>query len=381
MFLHIDLDCFFVSASRTLDKNLKHKPVAAASGNNYDIFGDFNKTRLILSPSYEARAFGVKTAMPAFMAYKLCPNLQLVNTDFSLYKKLSHSLHKILLNITNEVEKYSIDEYFVNLKGTKYDKNPMDLAINLKDKILKDLDLPCSIGLAKGKMMSKFATNIAKPDGIKFIKDVKEIDFLDISSFPGVGKSTSKYLASHGIFSIKDTLLAKDILLKIGKNGEKILNDLLCRNEDLIISNPIQKSYEISRSFKPVKNREEIKARILIICQYLGLEIFEKNLNPYCYELKIRYAGLKIKSFHKTLMLGFSQSLLEKTILEIFNENDEKNLDINYIGISLSNFSKDKSLFEIKEDKFKKLDESLLKIRSKYGVNLIKKASSYIDHK
>ena len=142
MFLHIDLDAFFINAARTKEPSLRGVSAAVISGNCVDIFGDFLPPGMVLSASYEARAKGIKCTMQAATAQKIDPQIKLVSTDFALYKKLSKEVFNVLYDYTNEIEKYSIDEYFLDLRGTSWDNEPSALASIIKNRIVSELALP-----------------------------------------------------------------------------------------------------------------------------------------------------------------------------------------------------------------------------------------------
>ena len=129
--------------------------------------------------------------MHANLAKKICPELILIPTDFNLYHNLSNQLYKLLLNYTDEIERYSIDECFVDLSGTKFDNNPLEFAKKLKFEINNILNLPCSIGIAPNKLL-------AKPSKIYQINSAYEVENLAISMLPGVGKSLYKNLSKYG---------------------------------------------------------------------------------------------------------------------------------------------------------------------------------------
>ena len=117
---------------------------------------------VILSASYEARKFGVKSAMPVKTALELCPDLTLVPSNHRFYSELSNSLYKFLYTFTPSIERFSIDEFFLDLKGTKFDENPFEFAKFLQSEVLKRLNLPCSIGICKAKFIAKLATDFGK---------------------------------------------------------------------------------------------------------------------------------------------------------------------------------------------------------------------------
>lgn len=388
MILHIDLDCFFVSAARIKDDSLKDQIVAVVGSNNSNIFGDKvvqnSNKGVILSASYEARKFGICSAMSTNEALKLCPKLKLVPNDMEFNKAISAKIYKFLYTFTPEIEKFSIDEFFLNLKGTKYQNDYMNFAKFLQQSILEKFKIPCSVGLCEGKFLAKLATDLKKPFGIKFldVKNLKqELKDVDIAKFPGIGKSTQKFLYNHSIRTISQAIECKSIFEKMGKNGIKIYNRICGINDSEITTKKASKSIGFGRTFSPTLNRDELKRKISIMCRHLGFDVLENNLNPMSYELKIKYKNRYEFSKRFTPNKPFCIDLLNCVCMKLFDEVDKYSFQsIIYIGINLTNFSlkpeNSISLFSYEDDiKQKKLDKTFSKIWSKFGIDKIKKAN------
>jgi len=211
MFLHIDIDSFFASAERSVNPKLKGIPICVGSRSNLEIFnkkrthikliddnsgafvtpvfysnkvktfenyfvdtinGDRKIRGIVTTASYEARACGVKTAMPLAQALQLCPQMIVIPSNYPLYHKLSHQIHAFMLAHIPKVEQYSIDEFFCDVSGWKTDKEVMSFAQALQSKILKHFDIPVSIGISRAKWIAKLATETAKPYGVFEVKDI-----------------------------------------------------------------------------------------------------------------------------------------------------------------------------------------------------------------
>ena len=380
MFIHIDLDAFFVSAAATIDKGLIGKKAAVVSGSKFDIFGDYHDAGIILSASYEARSMGVSCAMHSTLAKKLCPKLILIPTDFKLYHKLSNALYSLLLEYTDEIEKYSIDEYFIDLSGTKFNSNPSKFASNLKERINSELNLPCSIGIAPNKLLAKLATNLAKPSKIYQINNPYEVANLAISNLPGVGKSLQKSLKKYGITTIKDALEAEYIFTNLGKNAHHLHSSLSLKYTDKIIKNQPRKSLAIARTFIPIKDRNELDKRLMILCSHLYFEIATLGLNPSKFELKLRYKGLEAISTSSTISAKFTHKFLKSYAREMFASLDKfKDYEVNYISICTGGFNRQKepSLFDTQSPKNSKISEAIIQIQKKYGIDAIKSLSEF----
>jgi len=413
MILHMDLDCFFVSAHRIYDKNLLNKPVVVVKRNDKEIFqnqkhevlnlnkgaftGDIivakkqydkdyflenGKIRgIVVTSSYEARELGIKTGITLKEALEICPNLIVLLPDYKLYHLLSYKLKLFLMRKIPQVEQYSIDEFFGDISGWIEEKKAVDFAHNLKKEIKEKFSLPISIGISKSKWIAKLATSFAKPDGIYKVEDIYEfIKDIPVEKFPGIGKKIEKKLKERGIYTIKDVVLNKDFLYSWGKNGEILYKRIIGEDNEKVMEKEDRKSIGISRRFDPVFSREEILRRIYILCRYLSFLVSKKKLNPLFYFLKIKYLSGKKSKAHKITSRYFSELLLKEIMRELFLRADiYEEEGVVSIALSVSKFKKMSNLFNYKEDfKLEKLNAALNKIRFKYGINSILGADEII---
>lgn len=386
MIIHIDLDCFFVSAARIKDPTLIGKKVAIVGGSDTLIFGVSDEVqnrggRVILSASYEAREFGVRSAMPLQIAQNLCKDMVIVGSNHAFYREISNNLYKFLLSFTPDIERFSIDEFFLDLRGTKFDSSPLEFARNLQKSILENFRLPCSIGICEAKFVAKLATDLAKPFGIKMIENIKEIWSVDIGKFSGIGASSRKKLDKYSIKTIKDALDHREIFEQMGKGGIKIYNRISGTLDEGVIRHGDRKTIGFGRTFAACMDRDEIKRRILIMCRHLANETLNKGLNPATYELKIRYKTRDESSKRKSVDRAFSLALLSEISTEIFDICDiHKSYEIIHISLNLSNFKESKFsqnslFFNIEDQKRQKLDTLSNQIWNKFGIDKLKKAS------
>ncbi|QKF64504.1 DNA polymerase IV [Campylobacter corcagiensis] len=378
MILHLDLDCFFVSAARIKDPSLIGKNVAVVGGGGSAIFGDEESLGgVVLSPSYEARKFGVKSAMPLKKAQNLCKDLILVKADHGFYKELSQKLYKFLYSFTPDIEAFSIDEFFMDLKGIEAKNDPLNFAKNLQSKILEKLNLPCSIGLSEAKFIAKLTTDLVKPFGVGMIKvnEIKDkLGDVDIAKFPFVGKSSQNYLKKHGIFTIKDAFEAKFVFEKMGKNGLKIYENIIGASRELEL-NKERKSISYGRTFEAIMDRNEIQRRIFVLCRYLSFSIYKFGKTPTKFEFRLRYIGRETHTKSFSLKESFSENLLDRVMSELFREADiRKTLSITHISVGVGGFldTKVKTLFS--DESALKLNNTLQSLRQKHGIEILKTA-------
>ncbi len=419
MFIHLDLDCFFVSAHRTLDESLFHIPVAVGGRSNLNIFSSKKEVRkisansgafvsniltnegmktfkdyfvdengkirgIITTSSYEARAFGVKTAMSVNEALKLCPQLKMLPPNYPLYHDLSNKLKQLLIKEIPLVEQFSIDEFFGDVTGYIEEDEIVEFAYNLKRKIQKELNLPVSIGIANTKFLSKLITEYAKPDGVKFVNRDNIANFIrniPIEEFPGIGKGFQTKLKGYGIKTLGDIKKNQELFYSWKKPGIDLYNRICGIRDNKLTTFREKKSIGIGRTFDPLYDREELRRRVMILSRYLCFLIKKANVNPLSYHIKIKYESrIKSKNYINVNTI-FNELDFKKHMAKLFEQNDNHpSHGVVQLMISVTNFAKVNeftyNLFEY-EDNLKKraLTNQLQKVRDKYGVDVIKSLS------
>ncbi|WOE70175.1 DNA polymerase IV [Hydrogenimonas thermophila] len=418
MIIHLDLDCFFASCERLLNPVLKNRPIAVGgrgdpfifsqkSRKNIDVtlnnkgafvptifydakssFEDYfvedKKIRgIVITSSYEARSYGVKTGMTIYEALRVCPNLIVLPPNHLFYHEQSYKLKKYLLKKIPVVEQYSVDEFFGDLKGWCEEKDVLNFIEELQCEIEEKFGLPISIGAAPSKWIAKMATSEAKPNGCKVIfkKDIDNfIDPKPIDSFPGIGKGFAKRLKEYKIETLGDLKQAKYLLYRWKKPGIQLYHRVNGDDKEPIQPNIDRRSIGISRTIDPVFDRDEIRRRLTILCRHLAHLILKIDAQPKTVYLGIKYQfGQKAKR-NTTVTFNFSEWSLRRHILELLDEIDVyKSLSIIRLSINCSNFENRPttrgSIFEYeKELKEKRLFKHCAKIRQKYGVDMIKTA-------
>ncbi|MGJ0359220.1 DNA polymerase IV [Arcobacter cryaerophilus gv. occultus] len=418
MFIHIDLDCYFVSAQRTLDKSLHNIPVAVGGKSNVDIFSktivkrtmatnrasfsskildsedekssndyfvdENNKIRgIITSASYEARAFGVKTAMSVNEALKLCPNLKMIPPNYNLYDELSSKLKELLELEIPLIEQFSIDEFFGDLSGYIKEDEAEDFAKKLKDKIFKELNLPCSIGLANTKYLSKLMTNEAKPNNIKLLKKDNIEEFTKnilIENFTGIGKSFCEKLSGYNIKTLGDIRKNKNLFYSFGKVGVDTYNRVCGIKDSKLNITKERKSIGIGRSFDVVFSRDELKRRVIILSRYLSFIVKKDGHNPLSFQIQIKYEyNIKTKAQENCNKI-FNEFDFKNSMINLFLQADKhRNHGVIQLYITVFNFAKKGehtyNLFEYEDDlKKDKLSKNIQNLREKFGIDILKSA-------
>jgi DNA polymerase-4 len=419
--IHIDIDCFFVSAARILDRSLENKPVAiggrsdtkifAKDGKNQtldfknsgsfvptfykayetqddnkDAFRDANgKVRGILTTSsYEARAFGIKTAMSIREALELCPHLIIKAPNMSLYQELSHKLHQFLSTKIPLIEQASIDEFYGDLSGWVDDADIPSFINNLKNEIQETLQLPVSIGSADTRYIAKLATTYAKPFGTKTIyadQFDRFVDPIKVAQFAGIGRSMQSKLKAVQINTLGDLRKRRGTLESWGPYAKELYARVNGDADSPIVTTHKRKSIGISRTFDPIFEREELKRRVHILARHLCFGVFKLQVIPTHFHLSIAYE-MDQKS-HKNISLAeiFTEKKFDTLCIKLFNEADTyKRLHIIRLSIHCSRFTRDTkkelSLIGFKaESSMHKLSLQTQKMRDKYGIDVLKFAS------
>ena len=423
MKLHIDIDCFFVSAHRINNPQLQDIPLAVGGRSNLSIFEKTKQQRhlsqiegaftssilssnddktfedyfvdsdgrirgILTTSSYEARKYGVKTAMPVAEALRWCPQLKVLPPNYPLYHDLSNKLKLLLEKEIPSIEQFSIDEFFGDITGWIKDEDAFLFGKNIKNKILDELGLPVSVGIAKTKWIAKLATEFAKPNGVKLIKQEELDEFIKdvpIAVFAGIGKGYQKRLLGHGIKTLGDIKDKKYLFEKWGKPGIQLYNRVCgLENEPISISTEREKkSIGLGRTWDALNDRDEIKRRLTILCRHLSFLALKGKHNPLTYALKIRYQyGAKSKDYVNFNRL-FNEQHLKQEIIKLFDKIDtHPTHNIIQVNITLSNFEENKNitmdLLNYEEDtKQLKLTKSLQQLRDKFGIDIIKSGGEF----
>ncbi len=420
MFLHIDIDSFFVSAERSVNPALKGIPMAVGGRSNTEIFsrkrqhirlmndnsGAFvtpvfygsaekqfkekfvdvidgkEKIRgIITTSSYEARACGVKTAMPIAQALRLCPQMVVVPSHYLLYHKLSHHIHSFISKLIPEVEQFSIDEFFGYVGGWIKDRNIEEFARDLQAHILVEFDIPVSIGIARSKWTAKLATEYAKPYGVLRVDDVESfIADKPIEDFPGIGRRLQARLKERGITHLGQIKPARGLFESWGKSGRDLYARILGIDGEGISKRPERKSIGISRTFDPIDDPNEVRRRIMILARHITYIVQSMGVNPTVYYLKINYQyGIRVKKAQRVERL-FSEMLYKRILSQMYEDIVRPDLTAIKLSLSVSDFTlqhpRTLSLLDLENDqKVRSISDKIHKVRERFGIDVLRTAN------
>ena len=353
------------------------------SDDDLDAFKDADgRIRGILTTSsYEAREYGIKTAMNISDALRLCPHLIIKAPNMSLYQKLSHQLHDFLALKIPLIEQASIDEFYGDLSGWVEDEDIPAFIANLKVEIKKEILLPVSIGAAKTRYIAKLATTYAKPYGCKVITKENFDAFVNpikVENFAGIGKSMKARLNSVQITTLGQMRQRRGTVESWGPYAKDLYKRISGLSDAPIVTTHRRKSIGISRTFDKLYDRAELKRRVHILARHLSFAILKLDVIPTVFHLSISYE--MNQNSHKNISLAeiFTEKKFDSLCLKLFEEADiHRRLYVIRLSINCSSFTRDSkkelSLIGFNEEKnMRVLTEESQKLREKYGIGVLK---------
>ncbi len=375
--LHVDMDAFFAAVEQRDNPEIRGKPVI--------IGGTFLEKRGVVSTaSYEAREYGVHSAMPIIQAKKLCPHGIYLQGRMSKYKEVSREIFKILFHYTPLVEKLSIDEAFLDLKGChRLFGNSKEIGKKIKEEIKEKTGLTASVGIAPNKFLAKLASDMEKPDGFVIIREdeiEKTLDSMPVGNLWGVGRETEKILQKKGIKTVgmlKNVSLA-NLESLLGKMGKRLY--YLARGQDdrEVVPSVDIKSISHEETFsESLTDKKEIFAELLSLTQKVVHRLRNRNLLGNTVFIKVRYDNFQTVTRRKTLTSPVNNiNDIYYSGRKLLAENDLLGKPIRLLGIGIGNLcnSSNKQLSLFVGTEKEKLSNTVEKIKNKFGEESIKRA-------
>jgi len=373
---HIDLDAFFVSVEQALNPKLKGKPVIVG--------GDPESRGVVASASYEARPFGIHAGMPSSKARRLCPQAIFIRSHFSRYKDASAKFMKILGDFSPYIEPLGLDEAYLDVTGCEepYGSH-RQLALAIKERIYKELNITASVGIATCKVVAKIASDLCKPDGLLEIAPGEEQAFLNplpVARLPGVGKKTEQALKEMGITTIGElgSIPLDTIKRQFGATGA-VIHSYARGIDDRQVEAPGEaKSISQQLTFtRDTLDHNFLEASLHNLCQEVCQDLRSQNKRARCVAIRLRYADfktitrqviLKEASGVTQVVFAAAQQLLTKALAQ-------QGKPVRLIGIRISSLvggEKQLPMFDSGTEKPEHLDKAIDKIRRKYGPTAIK---------
>jgi DNA polymerase IV len=371
---HLDLDCFFVSVERIEDPSLIGKPVVVG--------GSPTGRGVVASASYEARAFGVRSAMPMAQALRLCPQLIIARSRHHNYGEVSDRLYKRMCELSPVVERASIDEMYMDFTGCEglYNNNLPGFIKTMQKLVWDEFHLPCSIALATSKTLAKIAVGTVKPSGVCVVPAGTEEQFLaplPIAVIPGVGKKTEEYLTGKGFRLVADLqrMSEEQLVEVLGAHGTWLFRVVHGEGSDHLSTDLTRKSISREETFgQDLDNRAELEKLLYDLVEDVCATLRSKNWKTRTVALKLRYADFKTITRAQTIEATDDDPVVFRTVRALFRAAYGGKKKIRLLGVHLTNFD-DRSQLELPLIPYDGRREQALKaveeLRAKFGDDVI----------
>jgi DNA polymerase-4 len=378
---HVDCDAFYASIEKSMNEELVDKPLIVGGGSR----------GIVTTCCYIARISGVKSAMPVYIAKKLCPRAIIVPPRMSLYRKISRLIYSKMTRLTPKVETIALDEAYLDLSGTKqlHGKTPAELLVELAKEIENEVNLSISIGLSENRFLAKLASSLNKPRAFTVIGKEEKHDFirnLPVTSIPGVGPKLSKKLKKNSIEKISQLVaLGQNRLEKqYGTYGKTLWNFARGEDSKIVEPNSIRKSISKEITFEAdLKKETDLKRALWLLSEKVSDELKSKRICGRTITLKLKRSDFKVVSMSYTADQPFKmaeelyQSSLALLVKKLFLA------PFRLLGLSISRLIIDEEdggfekSFDTTYIKIKKTELAMDKIRSKFGKKSIIKGRSF----
>ena len=374
--LHMDLDTFFVSCERLIDRALINRPV---------LIGGDSDRGVVASCSYEARQFGIHSAMPMRLAKQLCPEAVVIRGNSGIYSKYSKLVTDVIKEDVPLYEKSSIDEFYIDLTGVDQFFGCYSLASELRQKIMRETGLPISFGLSNNKTVSKVATGEVKPDNQIRIKEGEEKPFLaplSVKKIPMVGDKTFKTLCDLGLKRIQLVQeMPVEIMEKVlGKNGVVIWKKASGIDSSPVVPYQERKSISTERTFgKDTTDVLKLKGILVAMSENLIFQLRRANKVTACVTIKIRYSDFQTYTKQRRVPYSASDHTLMPIVMGLFKELYNRRMLIRLIGVRFSHILEGGHQINLFEDSLEMINlyHAMDKIRDRYGDRAVMRASGF----
>jgi DNA polymerase-4 len=370
---HFDLDAFFVSVECINDPSLRGKPL---------LVGGHSDRGVVAACSYEARKFGIHSAMPMRTAKKLCPQAIVVGGSRNDYSRYSRWVTEIISEKAPLFEKASIDEFYLDLTGMDRFFNPYKWTIDLRQEIIDKTGLPISFALASNKMVAKIATDEAKPNGYIHVAFGREQDFLSglqVNKIPGIGAQTHQALKDMGVYTIRDLSEQPIEILekRLGKYGHELWFKSRGIHHGEVVPYHEAKSVSTENTFEEnISDPELLINELVRMTEKVAYELRQDNKTAGCIAVKIRYPDFETTSRQVSIPYTFYDDELISQGRELFTKLWRNGQPVRLLGVRLSELTSEAvqtNLFENQEKKnelYKAIDD----LKNRFGKYSITKA-------
>lgn len=371
--VHMDLDSYFVSVERLFDSRLNGKPI---------LIGGSGDRGVVASCSYEARKFGVHSAMPMRTARQLCPEALIIRGDFEKYSQKSHEVTEIIREEVPLFEKSSIDEFYIDLTGMDRFFGCFKLSQQIRQRIMKETGLPISLGLSENKTVSKVATGEAKPNNEKQILFGEEKPFLaplSVRKIPMIGEKTSQTLYNMGVKKVQtlQQMPAELLQATFGKNGNMIWEKANGIDRSLVVPYSEAKSISTENTFEQdTIDVKMLEATLVAMCEQLTGKLRQNRQLSACVSVKIRYSDFDTHTVQQRIPYTSADHTLIPLVKELFRKLYSRRMLIRLIGVRFSSLVYGNYQIKLFEDTQEQINlyQAMDKINVKFGEKTVCRA-------
>ncbi|HRW98132.1 MAG TPA: DNA polymerase IV [Cyclobacteriaceae bacterium] len=373
--IHFDLDAFFVGVECKLNPALEGRPL---------IIGGSSRRGVVAACSYEARKFGVHSAMPMYLALQLCPDAKVISGDMEAYSKHSHLVTEIIADSAPSFEKSSIDEFYVDATGMDKFFGAFKWAVGLRKRIKDNSGLTISMGMSVNKLVSKVATGEFKPNAEKHVPAGEERDFLaplSVEKIPMIGKQTASFLYDMGVRKVATLreMPLKFLTSAFGKNGISLWNKAHGIDNTPVVPYSEQKSISTECTFDQDSiDVKGIKSILIAMVEKVAFNLREQQKLASCITVKIRYSNFDTETKQIHVPYTSSDHTILRTVMELFDRLYTRRMLIRLVGVRLSGLvhgNHQISLFDDTEESIN-LYEAIDRMKHKHGVEKLIRAST-----
>ena len=368
--LHVDMDAFYASVEQRDHPEYRDKPL---------IVGGVGRRGVVATASYEARKFGVHSAMPMETARRLCPQGIFIAGDHDKYAVVSAQIMTILADYSPLVEPLSLDEAFLDLSGMEMIfASPIEIAREIKRRVREELQLTVSAGLAPNKFLAKMASDLQKPDGLVWVEYGCEQAFLaelPIEKLWGVGAVTAKSLRTKGFTKISQLVPLEEAELRpfFGQSAAMVRNLVRGIDERPVVSGREAKSIGAEETFPyDLTDADEMRTVLTVMTDRVGARLRQENLAAWTITLKLRYGNFQTLTRQRKLARPTqADETIYRTALDLLMQHADLANGIRLLGITASHFEAaartETSLFDDKEEKGRQISAVMDRLREKFG--------------
>ena len=334
--IHVDMDAFFVSVEELDDPSLKGKPV---------VVGHDGPRGVVSTANYEARKYGIHSALSIAMAHRLCPKLVVVEPHFNRYKEVSRQVHEIFHEYTDIIEPLSLDEAYLDVTENKCGIDmAVDIAREIKQKIRQKTGLTASAGVSYCKFLAKVASDYRKPDGLCTVHPKRALEFIDnlkVEQFWGVGEKTAQHLHNMGVFTGKQLrgLTIQQLTTQFGKMGKVLYDFARGIDERPVITEWVRKSVGCERTYiNDLTKKEDMLAELDTLADELETRLTRNNFKGRTLVLKVKFNDFKqtTHSFSENGVIEHKERIMS-LVRQLLDDVDFQQRPVRLLGITVTN--------------------------------------------